>query len=181
MSIETLLDKVIGTEGGYVNHPSDRGGPTRWGITEQVARAHGYNGTMQTLPRDVAKNIYRQMYWTRPGFDAIATVYPKLAEELFDIGVNMGPKTAAMFLQHILNAMNSQEKSYPDIAADGDIGPMTVHVLQQFKAKRGAQGETVMLRAVDSLQGARYIAITDARKKNEDFTYGWFANRVGGF
>ena len=37
--IEHLLDALIEREGGYVNHRADRGGPTRYGITEAVARA----------------------------------------------------------------------------------------------------------------------------------------------
>jgi lysozyme family protein len=41
-----LIDALIDREGGYVNHPADRGGPTRYGITEAVARAHGYAGAM---------------------------------------------------------------------------------------------------------------------------------------
>jgi len=36
-----LIDRVIGVEGGYADHPADRGGPTRWGITQAVARAYG--------------------------------------------------------------------------------------------------------------------------------------------
>ena len=49
--IDDLLDGLIEREGGYVNHPADRGGPTCWGITEAVARAHGYRGSMRNLPR----------------------------------------------------------------------------------------------------------------------------------
>ncbi len=41
MDVDSLIDEVIGREGGYSNHPADRGGPTRWGVTEKVARAHG--------------------------------------------------------------------------------------------------------------------------------------------
>ena len=39
MTIDQLIDDVIAREGGYSDHPADRGGPTRWGITERVARA----------------------------------------------------------------------------------------------------------------------------------------------
>ena len=42
--IDRLIEALIEREGGYVNHPADRGGPTRFGITEAVARAHGYRG-----------------------------------------------------------------------------------------------------------------------------------------
>ena len=51
MDVNELIDELIEREGGYVNHPSDRGGPTRFGITEAVARAHGYAGAMAELPR----------------------------------------------------------------------------------------------------------------------------------
>lgn len=36
--IDRLIDAVIAREGGFSDHPADRGGATRWGITEAVAR-----------------------------------------------------------------------------------------------------------------------------------------------
>src|SRR5687768_3546522 len=91
------IDELIGSEGGYVNHPADRGGPTRFGITEAVARSHGYGGDMRSLPRADAVTIYRRLYWLRPGFDRVAERAPKVAAELFDTAVNMGPETAVGF------------------------------------------------------------------------------------
>ena len=38
--VDTLIDGLIEREGGYVNHPADKGGPTCFGITEAVARSH---------------------------------------------------------------------------------------------------------------------------------------------
>ena len=58
--VEGMIDALIDREGGYVNHPADKGGPTCFGITEAVARAHGYGGAMQSLPRDEAAAIYRR-------------------------------------------------------------------------------------------------------------------------
>jgi lysozyme family protein len=106
-------------------------------------------------------------------------VYPRVAEELFDTGVNMGPKVAATFLQRALNALNRGASDYPDITADGMIGAMTVHALNGYRAKRGEAGEAVLLKALDALQGARYIGIAEANPKQEAFLYGWLANRVG--
>ena len=85
--IDQLIDEVIGREGGYSNHPADRGGATRWGVTEAVARAHGYRGDMRSFPREDAVEIYRRLYWIKPGFDQVATRAPKVAAELFDTGV----------------------------------------------------------------------------------------------
>ena len=70
--VDALIDGLIEREGGYVNHPADKGGPTCFGITEAVARAHGYAGAMRNLPRSEAAAIYRRLYWLRPRFDQVA-------------------------------------------------------------------------------------------------------------
>lgn len=179
MTVINMIDDIIGREGGYSNHPADRGGPTRWGVTEQVARSFHYAGDMRVLPRETAVQIYLTRYWTGPKFDQVAAIYPKVAEEMFDTGVNMGPAVAAKFLQRALNALNRGAVDYPDIAADGQIGAMTIFALKGYQAKRGAMGEAVLLKALDALQGARYFDITETRSANEAFLYGWLANRVG--
>ena len=97
MDVDALIDELIEREGGYVAHPADRGGPTRYGITEAVARAHGYSGPKARLPRDEAAAIYRRLYWLRPRFDQVAERAPRVAAELFDTGANMGPAVAATF------------------------------------------------------------------------------------
>jgi lysozyme family protein len=176
---EQLIDDVIGREGRYVNHPSDRGGPTMWGITAQVARAHGYQGDMRNLPRSTAVTIYRRRYWEEPLFSAVALIFPKVAVELLDTGVNMGPAIASGFLQRALNLLNRGGKAWPDIVQDGRIGSMTLDAARRYKASRGEQAETVLLRCLDGFQLARYAEITEARPANEDFFFGWVANRIG--
>ncbi len=47
-SKDEIFDAVLGKEGGYVNHPDDKGGQTKWGITGKVALAHGYQGICVT-------------------------------------------------------------------------------------------------------------------------------------
>jgi lysozyme family protein len=177
--IEALLDELIEREGGYVNHPADRGGPTRFGITEAVARAHGYGGAMAELPRDEAAAIYRRLYWLRPKFDEVAKRSPSLAAELFDTGANMGPAVAATFLQRALTALNRNGRDYPDLVPDGRIGERTLQALDAFLAIRGGSGETVLLRAIEALQGERYLRLAERRPANEAFLYGWLANRIG--
>lgn len=179
MKVEELIEELIGREGGYVNHPADKGGPTRWGITEAVARAHGYRGEMRALPRDEAAAIYGRLYWQRPGFDRVAGAAPKVAAELFDTGVNMGPETAIGFLQRALNALNRNGRDYADIVVDRRIGPATLGALTGFLRARGAAGEAVLVKALDALQGARYVQLAEARPANEAFLYGWLAGRVG--
>ena len=54
MTIEAMIDATIGREGGYSNHPADRGGETIWGITAAVARRNGYAGAMRSMPREAS-------------------------------------------------------------------------------------------------------------------------------
>ena len=106
MDPTNLIDAVIDREGGYVDHPNDPGGPTRWGITAATARANGFAGDMRQFGRERAAAIYARTYWRGPGLDRIADRSPALAAELFDTGVNMGPPVAVGFLQRALNALN---------------------------------------------------------------------------
>jgi lysozyme family protein len=180
MDVDELIDELIEREGGFVSHPADRGGPTRYGITEAVARAHGYAGAMNQLPRDEAAAIYRRLYWLRPRFDQVAERAPRVAAELFDTGANMGPAVAATFLQRALTALNRGGKDFPDLVPDGRIGPATLAALDSFLEARGNRGgETVMLRALEALQGERYLRLAEKRPANETFLYGWLANRIG--
>lgn len=176
-SIESLLESLLVREGGYANHPDDRGGETCWGITAAVARGHGYDGPMRDLPRDVARRIYRLRYWTLPKLDLVAALAPAVAAEMFDTGVNMGPGVAVRFLQRALNAMNRQQRDWSDVTVDGAVGPATLHALERFLAVR--KDADVLTRALDCLQGARYIALAEARPANESFVYGWLSARTG--
>jgi lysozyme family protein len=179
MDIEELIDEVIGREGGYSNHAADTGGATRWGVTEAVARAHGYRGDMRAFPREEAVAVYRRIYWLRPGFDRVAEHSMRVAAELFDTGVNMGPGVAAGFLQRALNALNRNERDYADVPVDRRIGDAAVAALTRFLARRGPDGEKVLLKAMEALQGERYLSLAEQRPANEAFLYGWLANRLG--
>lgn len=179
MTIKDLIEEVIAREGGYSNHSADRGGPTRWGITQAVARQHGFDGDMRVFPREEAAAIYRRLYWLRPRIADVAEHAPLLAAELFDTGINMGPPVASRFLQRALNALNRNGKDYPDVAADGAIGPATLAALAAFLDHRGPAGEAVLIKAVEALQGERYLDLAERRPANEVFLYGWLANRIG--
>src|SRR5262245_23607764 len=180
MDVDELIDELIEREGGYASHPADRGGPTRFGITEVVAHAHGYAGAMAELPREEAAAIYRRLYWLRPKFDQVAPRCPRVAAELFDTGANMGPAVAATFLQRALTALNRGGTDYPDLMPDGRVGPATIAALDAFLGVRGQKsGETVLLRALEALQGERYLRLAEKRPANEAFLYGWLANRIG--
>ena len=180
MKVDAYIDALIQREGGYVNHPNDRGGPTMFGVTERVARAYGYHGRMQDMPRSMAVAIYTDQYWVDPKFNAINEVNAAIAEELLDTGVNMGPKRASMFLQRALNVLNLQGKTYPDLKEiDGNLGRLSQAALQAYLGKRGKDGETVVVRLLNAFQAVRYVDIAEANPTQEDFMHGWILHRVG--
>jgi lysozyme family protein len=180
VDVEGLVDALIDREGGFVDNPADKGGPTCFGITQAVARAQGYAGPMRLLPRSEAATIYLRLYWLRPRLDEVAKRSTQLAAELFDTGVNMGPAVAITFLQRALTALNRSGKDYPDLTPDGRVGPATLAALDSFLALRGqTSGETVLMRALEALQGERYLRLAERRPANEAFLYGWLANRIG--
>lgn len=175
---EKALAHTLGIEGGYSNHASDLGGATHFGIIEAVARKHGYTGDMRDLQRGFAIEIYRKDYWLPLSLPTISTMSEAVALELFDTGVNMGIAKAAEFFQIALNALNDGGKHYKDITEDGDIGPATIGAFAAYLKRRGVEGEDVMLKALDCLQGHRYIEISRMRAANEAFVFGWLRTRI---
>ena len=176
--VDVAIEVTIGKEGKYSNNPKDSGGETMWGITAATASKHGYQGPMKDLPRNLAVQIYRQEYFINPGFADVFVLSKSLGTELFDSGVNLGPKLAAVWFQRSLNVLNREGKLYPDIKIDGDIGSQSLAALSSYLNHRGNQGELVLLRMLNCLQGAKYFSLAESRAKDEEFIFGWFLNRV---
>lgn len=178
MDYEVIINGIIKREDGYVDHPADRGGPTNYGITQAVARENGWKGDMRDLPLALARSIYRARYITTPRFDAIVQISERIGAELIDTGVNMGPQIAATFIQRWLNAFNTDGSRYADVFVDGRIGSVTLRTLQAYLAWRGADGEAVMLAALNSTQGERYLEIAERDLTQRAFIYGQVRARV---
>lgn len=111
----TYTMKNEGTD--YSNNPTDRGGPTRMGITLAILdKFTGTKGTasdIKSLTLDKAKQIYEQLFWSPLECDKI--VPQPVAMALFDIGVNAGSTRAVRLLQTALS-----------LPPDGRMGPDTL-------------------------------------------------------
>lgn len=96
------IRRVLLSEGGYINHPSDPGGPTNFGITLAVYRANGHaNATaadIKAMPLDEAKRIYRIRYANPCGFDLDPA---GVDYALFDYAVNSGVSRANKVLRRV--------------------------------------------------------------------------------
>lgn len=117
-SFDRAFERMIGHEGGYVNHPADPGGETNWGVTKRTARAEGYVGHMRDMTRDQAREIYRRAYWERARAD---NYHPAIGFQVFDAAVNHGIGNAVRFLQRAVG-----------VADDGAVGPVTVAAIQRL-------------------------------------------------
>lgn len=68
-----------------------------------------------------------------------------------------------------------------DILPINPIGPTLAKlflVLKNYLAKRGKEGEKVLVRVLNIMQGQRYIEICERNPSQEQFFYGWIANRI---
>jgi len=166
MTVDDIINATLKAEGGYVNDPSDKGGETNYGITVGTARANGYKGSMRDLPLQTAKDIYRNEYLVKPGFSNFPSV---VAAELFDTGVNMGPSTATKFLQRAINALQGS-----GLAVDGKMGPATRNAVAVYLASR-SNAETILVKALNCLQGVRYIELVEGNVSQRRFINGWFS------
>lgn len=175
---EKIINQIIAVEGGYSNNLADSGGETRYGITKAVALENGYTGDMKSLPKELAFKIYEDKYWEPLHLTAIERMAPLIAEELADTGVNMGIKRAAKFLQRSLNVLNNKGKIYSDLTVDSQLGPNTLKALGDYLSYRGSEGEEILIKMLNCLQGSFYVVLSERREKDEAFIFGWFKHRV---
>jgi lysozyme family protein len=110
------LALVLAQEGGFVDHPADSGGPTRFGITQAtLARARRSEASaedVRALTEAEAGAIYEELFWNVIRGDDLPA---GLDLAMFDLAVNAGPGRAARLLQAILS-----------VPSDGIIGPVTL-------------------------------------------------------
>lgn len=145
-AFDRAVNQTLMSEGLYSDHPEDAGGPTMYGITQALARAHGYDGSMRDLLRDRAIEIYHAEFWLWDRLDEVAEIDGPVAREIFDTSVNMGNQRGVIFLQRLLRVFNRRQRDYPDIVSDGRIGPKTIEALRLFVEHRGQIGRDVLLR-----------------------------------
>jgi lysozyme family protein len=125
-------------------------------------------GPMRQLAREEAAAIYNRLYWLRPRFNEVAARSGRLAPELFDTGVNMGPAVAVTFLQRAHRPEPQRQGLSLDLVPDGRIGPQALAALDRFLQVRGkSSGETVLLRSLEALQAERHLRLAERRPANE--------------
>ncbi len=124
---EKFAGKLLQSEGGYVNHPLDKGGPTKYGVILTVWKEHGYDKDddgdidaedVKLITEDDAYQIAKEIFWDY--FQADKIVNQSVAAFIVDWGYNSGRKTVAKKVQEVLN-----------LPEDGIVGSRTLVAINQ--------------------------------------------------
>lgn len=162
------VERLLLHEGGYVDHPSDPGGATAYGVSLRWLRSQGEDidgdgdvdvADIKALSRADAIRLYREHWWDRHGYARLGLV---IGQRVFGFAVNMGAPAAHRILQRACRACGEQ------IADDGALGPVTVHAA-------GMAGEARLLPALRSEAAGHYRWLVARNPKLEVFLRGWLA------
>jgi lysozyme family protein len=172
MKAQEIITEILRREGGYVNHPDDRGGPTNLGITQATLSDWlGRPATIEdvkALDEETAREIYVTRYMSGPRID---TLPPAIVPFTVDASVNHGPRNAIKMVQRVVN-----EAGFGPIGVDGVIGPKSRAAAQ---AAQEAMGEWFLAALVEERRNV-YRRIVARNPSQEVFLKGWM-NRVAEF
>jgi lysozyme family protein len=167
MNITKMLNDLIKKEGGYVDHPADWGGPTKYGITllalNEYTGKRNTRSDIQSLTEPTARDLYLKLYYIKPKINQL----PNLIQPIvFDMAVNHGRKTAIQLMQSQLLA-----DGYSINKVDGVIGPLTLDAAASACIDLG----TVFINNLVNRRIARYKAIIKHDPTQKAFEKGWLA------
>lgn len=173
--VKGFVRQIVDAEGGYVNDPDDRGGPTKYGITLRTLSHYlGRVATqldVETLDIDTAEQIYVSEYYVLPHVYALPDA---LQHVVTDMCVNHGAPNAVRILQ---TAVNSFSFELAPLNVDGAIGPATVAACTSVIASDGAAA------LVNTVCDKREVFVRNIAKYNpsqEKFLGGWIC-RIDSF
>lgn len=163
-SFENAIDLILRLEGGYVDHPLDRGGPTNYGISLQTLTAHrGHIASSQDvrdLSRAEAAEIYLAQFWNPLRLGRIQN--KKVALVVFSHVIHTGPQSAIKALQKTLNLHFGNI-----LFIDGVFGTRTEIALNSV-----ADHDKLCRKLLQTIQ-TYYVEICESNKGQTVFLKGW--------
>lgn len=119
-TFDDIIDELIQREGGYVDDPVDRGGKTKYGISQNAYP----DLDIENLSIEAAKAFYFFDYWRPARADEIA---PAIREKYFDMVINHGRRNATKILQTACRRWGADH-----VVIDGLIGPITIAATKEL-------------------------------------------------
>ncbi len=169
-NLDAALKYTFVNEGGFSDHPADRGGATsQYGIIrEELARWRRHavsKDDVRNMTGEEAKAIYDAWYWRPLGCHLINS--QAVATCVFDIGVVRGIGVPPKYMQSICNAHGFE------LAVDGHVGPKTI-------AAVNALPPAMFVRDFAAKARNGFLAIVAGRPSQAVFIRGWLrrANRL---
>jgi lysozyme family protein len=147
------VERLLADEGGLVDDTADRGGETKYGISQREYPQVDIGG----LTRAAAAAIYYRDWWQRYGYGTLPEV---IGGKLLNLAVNLGPGVAARCLQRALRACGR------DVAEDGVLGASTRQAVAVVEG-------TSLLAALRSEAAGYYRELAAAHGAQERFLSGW--------
>ena len=154
-SINTLLEH----EGGYVDHPTDPGGETKFGISKRSYP----NVDIKNLTREGAIEIYRRDWWEKNKYEQITS--QAVATKVFDAAINMGANQAHKLLQQAANACGAA------ITVDGALGAASIDAINKISSNWLLDRFRVELVVF-------YASLVRGDKKRIVFLLGWVTRAI---
>lgn len=180
-------NEIIKIEGTYSYDSDDPGGETYKGIS-RVKNPNWYGWRLIEHHKDIHKDnwlffanrdnqlndmvftFYKKNYFDKFNGD---DMQQELANEMFDIAINIGVTEAIKFLQRTVNLLNKNQRYYKNITVDGVYGPETLNTLticiKRFSNK-------LIVNILNGFQIKHYIELMERNEKFEKYI-GWF-NRI---
>lgn len=159
--------KTLELEGVLTDDANDTGGITMYGISLKFLKDEklDLNGDgvidendILKVDKEQAKLLYKLFFWNKLKCDDIKSFIIK--KQLFDIGVNMGNKTAVKIMQKCLNSLGES------LTIDGLIGNKTISALNEKDYK-------VLNNMMVNERLKRYDYLATTYPKNLKFIKGW--------
>lgn len=147
------MDFLFQSEGGTNIDPVDRGGFTRYGISQKQYP----NVNIVQLTKGQARDIYKYDYWLVNKCDKFEK---DVATVLFDTSVNCGVGSAARWLQMTLNAKGGQ------LTVDGHIGDKTIAASKKVT-------DRVMIMGIVAYRLKRYSSLLQKHPEQKKYIRGW--------
>ncbi len=166
---DLILKKTLSHEGGYVNHPNDKGGATNYGITQDTLSSYLKRSAtiedVKNIDLAIVEAIYMKNFYIA---NNVQNLDYTIQTQVFDMCVNHGGRNAIKLLQKTVNLLCSTGDR---LIADGINGKNTQKIVNQIAKKDAVKLNNILSRRRLEF----YDNIIAAKPSQKVFKNGWYA------